>query len=307
MVHTGNGKRFRISAKEARRECTKAELDYAPPDSSKKEIEDIGLNTGMFLGLGQKRFMSALALGAHIEGDAHNIFVEGLSGGSGLTLLKTYLEGILKRDGIEKPDPNDFVYVHNFKAFHKPLPIRLKKGAALEFKNKLHKLLEHLRKHISAAFANRAHWVKMNTAQSEIEDWTSNEEKKIKDAALKVGFLVTGSMVETGGQYTLLVRKDPTKSKKSALHKNGENSPTPEKEDEYEKMNLSKLSKKQKTDYNILERAIHQFYAESQAFGIKVQMRTFEEDKKSAGVIVDGIFDSFFTESDKYRPDSTIM
>jgi lon-related putative ATP-dependent protease len=98
--------------------------------------------------IGQARAVTSVAFGMGIDNDGYNIFAAGPAG----TGKASTINAFLSRQAASRPAPDDWVYVHNFAAPHRPNAIRMLPGKAKEFRKDMDKLVEDLQAAITQAF-----------------------------------------------------------------------------------------------------------------------------------------------------------
>jgi len=98
--------------------------------------------------IGQERAAEALKFGLSVKKKGYNIFVSGQSG----TGRNSYVKLITEMKAKEKPIPDDWVYVYNFKNPHSPIALNLKAGKGKEFLKAIEETIEVLKKEIVKSF-----------------------------------------------------------------------------------------------------------------------------------------------------------
>ena len=76
--------------------------------------------------VGQARAIEAIRFGAEIERPGFNLFVLGPRGSG----RRSAVAAVLEKKAPNEPTPDDWVYVNNFAAPHKPRAMRLPVGTA---------------------------------------------------------------------------------------------------------------------------------------------------------------------------------
>jgi len=94
--------------------------------------------------IGQQRALKAIQTGLNIKSLGYNIFVTGLVGTGRSTTIKKFLEKISQ----EEKNPEDIIYVHNFKNHDEPTLIILPAGQGRAFKKAMDRLIEMLKVNI---------------------------------------------------------------------------------------------------------------------------------------------------------------
>ncbi len=88
--------------------------------------------------LGQPRATRALEFGMGLKSKGYNIFVMGSPGTGRSTAIRHFLQ---ERCSTE-PTPDDWLYIHNFEADHKPQAISLPPGQGATFADRMKQLME---------------------------------------------------------------------------------------------------------------------------------------------------------------------
>lgn len=98
--------------------------------------------------IGQERAVNAVAFGMGVSDGGYNIYAAGPTG----TGKASTVYDFLTRQAASLKAPDDWIYVYNFVAPHKPNAIRMPAGKAQEFKRDMEKLVEDLQAAITHAF-----------------------------------------------------------------------------------------------------------------------------------------------------------
>lgn len=106
--------------------------------------------------IGQDRAIRSIEFGLNLEMDGYNIYVAGLSGTGKTTVVKTYIEKLIKEREVrgESVSPDDWCYVYNFKEPDRPLIVNLPQGSARQFKAQISDLLTKTREELKRAFSS---------------------------------------------------------------------------------------------------------------------------------------------------------
>ena len=139
--------------------------------------------------IGQDRAINAIRFGTEIDRPGYNLFALGPQGTGRHTAVMSYLED--KAATLNAPD--DWVYVHNFSAAHKPKALRLPAGIATAFSDAMDELIDDLRSAIPAIFQSDEYREKRHSLDAEFEEIQekSFEELREKAAAQDVAILRT--------------------------------------------------------------------------------------------------------------------
>jgi lon-related putative ATP-dependent protease len=168
-----------LRSEELRRICDPARLGFASTD----ELTPIDTL------IGQERALDAIRFGARIDQPGYNLFALGPQGSGRHTAVLSHLE----KQAREAPTPNDWVYVHNFEASHKPLAMRLPAGTAAPFKSAMTDMVEDLRETIPAGFQSDEYRDKRQAIDAEFEEKQESafDELRQKAESQSVGILRT--------------------------------------------------------------------------------------------------------------------
>jgi predicted ATP-dependent protease len=101
--------------------------------------------------VGQKRALTAIDFGLGIKNNGFNLFIMGQPGSGRSSTIKK----ILQARAFEKPVPDDWCYVHNFKEATSPEYIRLPTGKGHELKKDVDHLVERLSEDVPKSFESK--------------------------------------------------------------------------------------------------------------------------------------------------------
>lgn len=90
--------------------------------------------------LGQDRAVEALEFGLTVRQSGYNLFVLGPPASGRHTIVQQVLEA----RAAKEPQPDDWVYVHNFDTPHKPNAIRLPHGKAVSLRDDMRRFVEEV-------------------------------------------------------------------------------------------------------------------------------------------------------------------
>ncbi len=107
--------------------------------------EDLDPTIGL---IGQERALDAIHFGAKIKQPDFNLFILGPPGSGKTTAVKNFLKDKAK----DEPQPNDWVYVNNFKDPNKPKALELPIGRAPEFAKGMRDAINELSTAVPAMF-----------------------------------------------------------------------------------------------------------------------------------------------------------
>ncbi len=133
-----------------------------PKQFAFKTTEEIESNLGIF---GQPRGIRALEFGIGIRSSGYNIFVLGETSTDHTTSIRRFL----KERTRNKPTPDDWVYVHNFKVNHQPRAIEFQAGQGAQFKKQMNELVSSLREDLPRAFSTEEYEEEVDTISDRVE------------------------------------------------------------------------------------------------------------------------------------------
>jgi lon-related putative ATP-dependent protease len=128
--------------------------------------------------VGQGRAMAAIRFGAGISQPSFNMFVLGSPGAGKTTAVRAFLE----QEVAGEPAPDDWIYVNNFDAPHRPRAIALPQERAGELSRAMIAAIDELRAAIPAMFENeeyqsRRHAIDERTHGSQEDAFASLNER----------------------------------------------------------------------------------------------------------------------------------
>lgn len=191
------------------RRCDPAQLGFTTTD----EVEQLDQM------IGQDRAMDAIRLAAGMEHRDFNLYVLGPTG----TGRRRAVQALMSERAQALPVPDEWVYVNNFSAPHKPRALRLPPGTAVRLRKAMQDLVDDLAVEIPAMFESDEYHTQRRTLEEEYgqrhETAMSEfaERAKTKDIALlrtPNGFMLAatrdGEVIKTEVYNTL----DPAEQKK---------------------------------------------------------------------------------------------
>lgn len=105
--------------------------------------------------IGQDRAIRAIKFGLSMDHDGYNVFVAGLAGTGKTSIVKTYIERLVKEQNeAERVTPSDWAYVFNFTDPDRPQAISMPQGTCRPFREKIMKLLDRLKEDLARAFSS---------------------------------------------------------------------------------------------------------------------------------------------------------
>lgn len=137
--------------------------------------------------IGQERAAEALKFGLSVKKKGYNIFVSGQSG----TGRNSYVKLITEEKAKNKPVPNDWVYVYNFKNAHNPIALKLKAGKGKGFVKDMEDTIRVLKKEIEKTFTSRDYENIKNQLIQQYQVLSQQVVEELNDVAEKYGFKFT--------------------------------------------------------------------------------------------------------------------
>ena len=162
---------------ELRHTCDPAELPF-------KTTVELSLRDEV---IGQARAVKAIEFGISIRNHGYNIFVSGIPGTGRNSIAKS----IIKRISLDRPVPDDWCYVNNFKDADRPRAINLPAGKGREFRRDVGKFIEFMQSEIPKVFESKEYEEQKTHIIDESE---KAKEVLFADAgkrALELGFQLT--------------------------------------------------------------------------------------------------------------------
>jgi lon-related putative ATP-dependent protease len=157
-----------LGPKEIYRACDPTTLGFATTDDLPELQKTIG----------QARAVSSVDFGMGVDNEGYNIFAAGPTG----TGKTTMLDDSLSRQASSRPVPDDWVYVYNFTAPHRPNAIRLPAGKGPVFRKDMEKLVEDLQAAITQAFEGEEYEKQKHAIAQQVSD---GQEAKLAEMGKK--------------------------------------------------------------------------------------------------------------------------
>lgn len=178
-------KRYEVPVDKLRWECNPKIFEF----ECTKELAPLGEF------IGQERAAKAIEFGLNMSDNGYNIYVSGLTGTGKTTMVKTYIEKLIKeKEEIgETLSIEDWCYVYNFREPDQPQIVSLPQGRGREFRDHMNQLLNMARKELRMAFTSDEYKEQREkvvdesqTLQKQVFENVS-EEARQQDFLLKVG------------------------------------------------------------------------------------------------------------------------
>jgi lon-related putative ATP-dependent protease len=151
--------------------------------------------------IGQERAVKALRFGLGIKELGFNIYVAGLSGTGKTTTVERFVEEIAR----DKPVPNDWCYVNNFRDAYRPKALCLPPGRASQLQADMNSLVERARKEMRIAFESEEYGTKRQEIVRSFEQQREQILAQVNESARQQGFLLQTTPI---GLLTIPVNKD---------------------------------------------------------------------------------------------------
>ncbi|MFC1910082.1 AAA family ATPase [Chloroflexota bacterium] len=142
--------------------------------------------------IGQERATRAVEFGLNMKNSSYNIYVAGISGMGKTSMVKTYIEKLIKEKQKkgEKFVIQDWCYIHNFKEADRPVIVSLSKGKGKRFAAEIDELLTRAKEEVARAFSSEEY----NRQKQKMAEEGQSEQQKIfqsiAEAAQKQGFSI---------------------------------------------------------------------------------------------------------------------
>ena len=178
-------KRYEVPVDKLRWECNPKIFDF----ECTKELAPLGEF------IGQHRAAKAIEFGLNMSDNGYNIYVSGLTGTGKTTMVKTYIEKLIKEkeERDETPVIEDWCYLYNFREPDQPKIVSLTQGKGREFRDHMNQLLNMARKELRTAFTSDEYKEQKEKVIDESQALQKqvfenvSEEARQQDFTLKVG------------------------------------------------------------------------------------------------------------------------
>ena len=141
--------------------------------------------------IGQERAVKALHFGLEIKELGFNIYVAGIPGTGRTTAVKRFLEELAK----DKPVPNDWCYVNNFRDPYRPKALSVPPGRAEELQGDMKSLLDGAQREIPRAFESEEYAARREQTVKTYQKQRDELFEQINERARQEGFLIKASPV----------------------------------------------------------------------------------------------------------------
>ncbi|WP_455381878.1 Lon protease family protein [Salinispira pacifica] len=143
--------------------------------------------------IGQRRALNALEFGLQVGGKGFNVFVSGPPGIGKMTSVQAYLE----RFASEKPVPDDWCFVHNFKDSYQPRAIRLSAGQGNRFKQDMEELRRFFETELPQVFESDEYSTQREKTLEEVRQQGQELSQKVEEQAEAKGFMMQNTVMGT--------------------------------------------------------------------------------------------------------------
>ncbi len=232
---------FEVTPEEALRRCEEESADIPQEMVNRNAID-----TESFIGLGQERFFSAIRAGILMEDPYANVYVPGLAGHRGFSVVenavKTVLEEAAQANVRHFLAPRDWCYVHNFKNSCCPMPVSFPQGEGRVFKEKIAALRTILEKGIRRAMQSKDIRDEHRRHVQERRSWLVQKKEEFEKEARARGFTISdtsdgGTFPDAVG-FAVLSRKKRKRSAPARMQKTEYNALTDEEKKEITRKEL---------------------------------------------------------------------
>ncbi|MBC7345979.1 MAG: AAA family ATPase [Clostridia bacterium] len=159
-----------------RRTCDPTTFDF----NSTEEVEPL---QGI---IGQERAVRAMEFGLQVEKPGYNIFITGLTG----TGKMSYARSIVTQVAAQRPTPDDWCYVYNFRDPAQPRVLCLPCGKGYGLSQDLAELIEELQVEIPRAFGSDDYEKQKNDIIREFQDRSTQLVEELTQRAAALGFSI---------------------------------------------------------------------------------------------------------------------
>ncbi len=159
--------------------------------------------------IGQERAIRAVEFGLNMSSTGYNIYVAGLTGTGKTSVVKTYIERLIKERESrgETFQPDDWCYLYNFQEPDHPQIVSLPQGKGKRFQDQLTELLARVKDELGKAFSSEEY---QTQKKKMVEEGRVKQQKvfeTISQEARKQGF--TLQMTPVGPALIPLVDNRP--------------------------------------------------------------------------------------------------
>ena len=186
-------KDFEVPLSELRHSCDPAEFPFATTAELTPKEEVIG----------QARAVSAIEFGLSIRDNGYNIFVSGNPG----TGRNSIVRSIVKRIAADRPVPEDWCFINNFKDPDRPHAVKLAPGRGRELQRDMERFIELMQNEIPKVFESKEYEEQKTKISEELDRAKEVLFEDTGRRALDLGFQL--SVTRTGIVKVPLFRGKP--------------------------------------------------------------------------------------------------
>jgi predicted ATP-dependent protease len=132
--------------------------------------------------IGQDRAMKAIEFGLNMTNDGYNIYVAGLTGTGKTSMVKSYIERVIKERKArgEVVTLQDWCYLYNFKESDRPLITEFPQGKGKVFQTRITELLSTMRQELGRTFSSDEY---KTERQKTIEESQTRQQRLFEEIA----------------------------------------------------------------------------------------------------------------------------
>jgi predicted ATP-dependent protease len=141
--------------------------------------------------VGQERATRAVEFGMNMANAGYNIYVAGLSGTGKTSMVKGYIERLIKDQEArgETYHLDDWCYLYNFKEPDSPQIVSLPQGKGKAFREEITKLLDRIRQGLGQAFSTEEYKNQRQKTSEEVQAEQQKLFEEISSEARRQGFI----------------------------------------------------------------------------------------------------------------------
>jgi lon-related putative ATP-dependent protease len=191
---------YEIPASELRHACDPAVFPFKTTSDLSPRDEVIG----------QGRAVKAMEFGLSIKNHGYNIFVSGIPGTGKNSIVKS----IVKRISLDRPVPDDWCFINNFKDADRPRAVKLPPGKGRELRLDMEKFIELMQNEIPKVFESKEYEEEKTRVHEELEKAKEVLFNETAGKAQDLGFQL--SVTRTGIVKVPLFRGKPVEPEQLA-------------------------------------------------------------------------------------------
>ncbi|MFP3898248.1 MAG: Lon protease family protein [Dehalococcoidia bacterium] len=142
--------------------------------------------------IGQERATRAVEFGMNMANTGYNIYVAGLTGTGKMSMVKAYIERVIKEREARGQGPalDDWCYLHNFREPDNPQIASLPQGKGKTFQEEITNLLNKIRHGLGQAFSSEDYKKQRQKAVEEVQAQQQKLFEEISSEARRQGFIL---------------------------------------------------------------------------------------------------------------------